>query len=128
MDDQLRLLRTRFERFGWTAVSVDGDDGSPGWAYTVGMIRAGHAELVVMDDSPKTTNRLFEALAPQLLRGRTLVPEQRFDLVGRTWIAVPIDQRQIRGGLMAWWPEVFPHCACHAEPFAVQLIGLGSTA
>lgn len=120
--DQLRSLRKRFDRFGWTAVAVEGDEHQLGWAYTVGMIRSGHAELVVLDEPPDVVNRLFETLAPQLAAGRVLTPGSSVELQSRTWAVLAVDPSNIRAGLMAWWPEIFPHCSCHGEPFAVQLI------
>lgn len=120
--EQLASLRHRFDRFGWTAVAVEGDERKLGWAYTVGMIRSGHAELVVLDEPPDVVNRLFGTLAPQIAAGRVLDPGSTIEFGGRTWSILEVDPSQVRAGLLAWWPEIFPHCSCHGEPFAVQLI------
>jgi hypothetical protein len=121
-EEQLASLRQRFDRVGWTTVAVDGDERKLGWAYTVGMIRSGHAELVVLDEPPEVVSWLFETLAPQISAGRVLTPGTTTELGGRTWAVLEVHPSQVRAGVLAWWPEIFPHCPCHGEPFAVQLI------
>lgn len=122
LQDQLRAFREQFDQLGWTSVAVEGDDHKLGWAYTVGMIRSGHAELAVLDEPPEVVSRLFETLAPQISAGRVLTSGTTVGAGGRTWAVLDVDPSHIRAGLMAWWSEIFPHCSCHGEPFAVQLI------
>lgn len=122
--EELLRLRNRFDRIGWTAVAVEGDDQKLGWAYTVGMIRSGHAELVILDEPVEVVDRLFETLAPQITVGRVLAPGSVVEVLGRSWAVLAVDPSNVRAGLLSWWPEIFPHCPCHGEPFAVQLIDL----
>lgn len=121
-ESQLRSLRSMFEQFGWTSIHVEADERSLSWAYTIGMAGAGHPELVLADQPPELTARMFEALAPEVLDGRTLAPGSTIEMEGRTWVVVPIDPSVIRAGILGWWPDVFPHCDCHSEPDAVELI------
>jgi hypothetical protein len=121
-EDQRRSLQQRFHEMGWTSVFVEPDERSLGYGYTIGMTRVGHPELVLVDEPPEVVARVFETLAPQILAGRTLEAGTRLELLGRSWSVLPIHRSQVRAGLLAWWPDVFPHCSCHSEPAAVQLI------
>ena len=121
-EDQRRSLRQRFHELGWTSVFVEPDERSLSYGYTIGMTRAGHPELVVVDEPSEVVARVFGTLAPQILAGRTAGDRRPARAAGRSWSVLPIHGSQVRAGLLAWWPDVFPHCSCHSEPAAVQLI------
>jgi hypothetical protein len=121
-EQQRWALLQKFAQFGWTSIFVEPDERSLSWAYTMGMIGAGHPELVVVDEPMTITNELFATLAPEVLAGHSLDAGSTFDLAGRTWAVLPVHRSHVRTGLLGWWEDIVPHCSCHAEPPAVQLI------
>lgn len=118
------MLRRKFHQFGWTSIYVEPDERSLSWAYTMGLIRIGHPELVVVGEPMDVTNRVFSTLAPQVLAGRTYEPGTPFEFDGRTWAVLPVHRSHVRAGMLGWWEEIVPHCSCHAEPPAIQLVDI----
>lgn len=121
-EEQLASLRQRLDQSGWTSTYVEPNERSLSWAYTMGMIRSGHPELVIVDEPMDVTDRIFSTLAPQVLAGTTFEAGATFEFDGRTWAVLPVHRSHVRAGMLGWWDVVVPHCTCHAEPPAIQLI------
>lgn len=121
-EQQRAALRQQLRRRGWTSLSVLPDGAGAGWAYTIGLCREGHPELVVYDEPPEVIERVFASLVPRLLAGSRLTPGFAVEVDGRRWTTRPLARAVVEAGLLGWWPEVFPHCPCHALPDAVELL------
>jgi len=80
-EDELRRIRQLVERYGFVTQAILGDRAHPPYAYTVGLGRDDHPELVVVGLEPKTAHDLLWALAPEVLDGA--------DLTMRSEIALP---------------------------------------
>ena len=78
----------------------------------------------MVDEPPEVTARLFETLAPQVLAGRTIDPGSTLDLANRTWAVLAVHPSHVRAGMMGWWEDIVPHCSCHSEPPAIQLVDI----
>lgn len=57
-------------------VGGDGDDVPPEFAYTVGLFRLGHPELVATSLGPQTAHSLLNHLADRIRDGDNLIPGQ----------------------------------------------------
>lgn len=78
----MHTTREHIRRFGWTAIGVerDMDDGSPSFAYTVGLWEsAGHAELLVVGLPAEAAHSVLSAAVTAIHDTGRMVPGTRRD-------------------------------------------------
>jgi Domain of unknown function (DUF4262) len=77
LDDYFDVLREKMRKNGWAVQYVE--DRTP-FAYTIGLHDCGLPELLVTGVSPQRAKRLLNAVARDIMRGRTLTPGAQITL------------------------------------------------
>ena len=75
---------------GWDVVEVNAGRGLPRWAYTVGLCRQGHPELVLSGLEPGVAAGLAWLLAEQVCDGRGIADGDRVQFGDWTFVAFPV--------------------------------------
>lgn len=78
LDDVVAHVADAVARDGWTLMPVDGEPGSPSWAYTIGLADHDHPELVVTDPDLEVGIETLDHLARRVCTG------ERFDSEAET--------------------------------------------
>jgi hypothetical protein len=74
LDDEEDYLADVIRRFGQYIQHVMGDEDAPPFAYTVGLFRHRHAELLILGLSSDSAAHVLNILGERVRAGETLVP------------------------------------------------------
>jgi hypothetical protein len=122
--DEIELrVRSDIERHGWHVVIVPPEDGSPGWAHSIGLCeRHRHPELLVFGSEPRQLGALVNALGERVRSGRRFAAGEAakgilaglplaFRAVAKRWIPVFLGnaawhyRRDDFAVLQGFWPD-----------------------
>jgi hypothetical protein len=77
-DDVDARVRADIARHGWHVVLIPPEQGSPGWAHSIGLFeRYAHPELLVFGSEPRQLGALVNALGERVRGGRRFAAETR---------------------------------------------------
>ncbi|PRY51228.1 uncharacterized protein DUF4262 [Geodermatophilus tzadiensis] len=76
----------RRARFAVQYVGPGEGPGEPAFGYTIGLFGLGHPELVVVARSAPATHALLDAVAGQVVAGRSLVPGELVEAAGEALV------------------------------------------
>jgi hypothetical protein len=71
-DEWLHQQRAMVDQYGWSVIAVPGERGQPSLAYTVGLSRWGHPELLVSALGAHDAARVLNAVGDLVRTGRRL--------------------------------------------------------
>jgi hypothetical protein len=118
----------RIAEHGFVLVGVQdppGRDAHPAWCYTVGLLDAGHPELIVTGVSVDVSSKLLSALAGAVLGGERFEVGNSIDLgptYGDARVGV-VNDAQFELGTFNMWKELHVHGAVQATEFrALQIV------
>ena len=122
--DEIDLrVRSDIERHGWHVVIVPPEDGSPGWAHSIGLLeRYRHPELLVFGSEPQKLGALVNALGERVRGGQRFAAGEdadgilaalpfAFRAVAPRWTSVFLGnaawhyQRDDFPALQGFWPD-----------------------
>lgn len=108
-DQAIADLRAFIRRTGWGVQGVEPDPGSPGWAYTIGLLTSyDHPELLIVDHDIGRGAQILNSLAWNIRDGSIIEPGDAIDLGGCRAEVIDIDPHHLHNGTMAVWPRIHP--------------------
>lgn len=80
LDEMNQVFSRDVEHFGWTVLTIPGDDVSEGWAFTIGLRHTfAVPELALFGMEPAGTVAILNKIAIQVAKGRRLEPSDAIE-------------------------------------------------
>jgi hypothetical protein len=82
LDESERNVLNHVENYGWSVTIIREQNGSPGWAFTVGLFENfGHPEVTIFGMEPKTRHSILNWIAKNVSEGKPFTAEREHDWV-----------------------------------------------
>jgi hypothetical protein len=105
-DRAIADLRAFIRRTGWGVQGVEPDPGSPGWAYTIGLLTSyDHPELLIVDHDIGRGAQILNSLAWNIRDGSIIEPGDAIDLGGCRAEVIDIHPHHLHNGTIRWRPR-----------------------
>jgi hypothetical protein len=70
---------TKIEKHGWVIQAVMDSDETPGWAYTIGLRKYDHPEIVIVNLPPKVSHGVLNSIGDRVSKGEAFICDEFYD-------------------------------------------------
>jgi Domain of unknown function (DUF4262) len=82
LDESEQNVLNHVENYGWSVTSIRDEEGSPGWAFTVGLFENfGHPEITIFGVEPKARISILNWIGKTVSEGKAFTVDREHDWV-----------------------------------------------